>query len=819
MSKLKETFTAIKNSVRENIPEYTLLLSILIYILAFSGHMLAKHEGFATFAWDLGIFDQSFFTTVFEGKLFYSTAELYQNPSGSYFGSKFSPILGLLLPFYILAPGARTLLVLKTVILAIAAYPLYLLTKTMTGDRQTSLLVAFSYLLYPGLHGANNFDFQQQIFIPVVIFSLTYCLIKKKWRYYSVFYILSLTITEHTAIIVSLLTAYLFITIVRSSPKHETRVKKEKILLASSVFAFTSFFISKYIRSLYPVNQRFIDFYQASSTLGVLGFKQDIVYLPLYLIQNIDKVIEAISYDYLFKFLYLIFLLAPLLFIPLKSGLMFGFLILATPFIISNYRPYYMLGTHYSLYLLPFVFLAMLEGLSRTKLSEPHHLVSDEVKPHIRNDARLIVIISILFALSLSPLSPVSTIIKRSNPILWYADTYQNDAYVDSIHKLIDLVPPQSSILVQNNIFPHVSNRLNAYVVPVISSPEVEDVLESWISWEVNASEYILVDLEAYDIWRDYLLDVINNNGEVIPYAFARSSILFKKNFSGDPIFVPDTNQQVFLAHSDMHHYKEALVEDLTTKTGYSVFSPMQKTSNYVIYGPYIALPPGPYDAIFTIKITDYNDTEIAIFDVSDEWGNTILSSTTMDSSMVELGKWVNISVPFYLEKLRTKMEFRVFTTGSAEIYCYKVTVMKTDFLDMVFYPITDLAVDQGRKIEDNSSETGYVIFAEKAKTTGTVLYGPYISLFPGSYIAEYWLKITENTSSMIVAMDVATMEGKNVIARKELFGGDFNGSEWGQYTLPFQVNSISDLYEFRVFTTGYVDLYFEKIIIRKTDD
>ncbi|MFH0896537.1 MAG: hypothetical protein V1850_00605, partial [Candidatus Bathyarchaeota archaeon] len=68
MSKLNKASTSIKQWVRENIHNYSLLLFILIYIIAFSGHMLAKNRGFGTFAWDLGIFDQSFYTTIFEGK-------------------------------------------------------------------------------------------------------------------------------------------------------------------------------------------------------------------------------------------------------------------------------------------------------------------------------------------------------------------------------------------------------------------------------------------------------------------------------------------------------------------------------------------------------------------------------------------------------------------------------------------------------------------------------------------------------------------------------------------------------------------------------
>jgi len=36
------------------------------------------------------------------------------------------------------------------------------------------------------------------------------------------------------------------------------------------------------------------------------------------------------------------------------------------------------------------------------------------------------------------------------------------------IHEVLTYVPPNASVMTQNNIFPHVSSRINAYVIPVI---------------------------------------------------------------------------------------------------------------------------------------------------------------------------------------------------------------------------------------------------------------------------------------------------------------------------------------------------------------
>ena len=60
--------------------ENTLYLCVIIYTSIFTYHTYLKHLSFSSFAWDLGIFNQLIYSSVFEGKLFYYTPELYMNP-------------------------------------------------------------------------------------------------------------------------------------------------------------------------------------------------------------------------------------------------------------------------------------------------------------------------------------------------------------------------------------------------------------------------------------------------------------------------------------------------------------------------------------------------------------------------------------------------------------------------------------------------------------------------------------------------------------------------------------------------------------------
>jgi uncharacterized membrane protein len=88
-----------------------IFLSILVYIVAFSAYTCYMHYVFKTYAWDLGIVEQSLWTTLNSGKMLYSTLEVpFGNPGGSFLGVHFSPILFVILPVYAIYQSSENLL-------------------------------------------------------------------------------------------------------------------------------------------------------------------------------------------------------------------------------------------------------------------------------------------------------------------------------------------------------------------------------------------------------------------------------------------------------------------------------------------------------------------------------------------------------------------------------------------------------------------------------------------------------------------------------------------------------------------------------------
>ena len=76
-----------KKLLHRDTSEIVVYLAVLCYALIFSYFTIQKYAAFNTYAWDLGIFDQSLWTTVHSGKLFFSTVEQFLSPSGAFLRS------------------------------------------------------------------------------------------------------------------------------------------------------------------------------------------------------------------------------------------------------------------------------------------------------------------------------------------------------------------------------------------------------------------------------------------------------------------------------------------------------------------------------------------------------------------------------------------------------------------------------------------------------------------------------------------------------------------------------------------------------------
>jgi uncharacterized membrane protein len=648
-----------------------------------------KHYNFYSYAADLGVFNQALYTTISNKTLFYYTPELWFNPTGCYFAVHFSPILFLVLPFYAIYPSPKTLLVFQAFLLAAAAAPLYLIAKKLLKDEKIAFTLVPVYLLYPPLHGANWFDFHQQIFIPILLFTTYYFYLKRSWKLYIITSFLALTIQEHLVYIVFAIGLYNFIKEIIATkrekqdtlspiPKFTQRLKdvinwmvKQKMLMASLIIILLSaawFLTTSIVKSYYPITEAFIDIYRAMDTFKVLGFKGDIIQLPFYILSNPIKAYEALSFDFNIKFLYIMVLFGPVLFLCLRSKFIIVTLIVLVPMLLTNYVPYYTIGAQYPLYLIPLVFIALVKSLLTLSQQSEKSLL------------KIMLLTSLIFAISTSPISPLAYNFSKRG-IFWYPDAFHlkpQASYVNPLHKMIDMIPANASVLTTNEIFPHVSSRANAFSIPFdmekFLEPGRNEIIQQYVQQLVAQSEFVLLNTKTQTVWGDFTLKVVEESREFGIYAVTYSYALFKRNYGGSVTFVPYGDYVLLKCSQDFTIDLGEVVKDETSISKLVVYSPKNESGRYVFYGSYICLPPGSYTVSFEIKVQEPEKGLIASFDVADEFGAVILAQRNLQSNELK-DNWFNVTLTFTIDKIGKCVEFRIMPTGHADIYADRVII------------------------------------------------------------------------------------------------------------------------------------------------
>jgi uncharacterized membrane protein len=156
-----------------------------------------------------------------------------------------------------------------------------------------------------------------------------------------------------------------------------------------------------------------------------------------------------------------------------------------------------MVGSHYPLYLLPTLFISLCYAFRRRRLPGEW--------------AAAMLVSSALICAAVTPLSPVSDWINADGRLLWYPVKGMDEARISALNGFLSEIPRSASVLTQNRIFPHVSGRMDAYVIPVLKVEAGRlGPLEAYCRDLASKSDYILLDLRESDPLTTYVLGVIS---------------------------------------------------------------------------------------------------------------------------------------------------------------------------------------------------------------------------------------------------------------------------------------------------------------------
>ena len=182
---------------------------LVLYTVAFSWAMVAMHDGFETYALDLGKFDQAIWNTA-QGRPFQITLG-----EQSVLQSHFSPALALFAPLFWVWSNIRLLFVVQALSVAGAG----LLIHWYLRDRQPWLALGAyaAYLMHPAVHQVTLVGFNRLTLAMVATSFAVFYLLRRRYGWMTFALVVSLLCKEDMAL--AWVAVGLYVTFLHRSPK------------------------------------------------------------------------------------------------------------------------------------------------------------------------------------------------------------------------------------------------------------------------------------------------------------------------------------------------------------------------------------------------------------------------------------------------------------------------------------------------------------------------------------------------------------------------------------------------------------------------
>lgn len=418
-----------------------ILFFIFLVGILYAYISVVNHDHFQTFGWDLGFFDQIIWKASKGDFWAYSTIA-HENLLADHF----QPVLYLLSPLYKIVSDVRMILIAQAFLVVSAAYPLYLLTKSLSRSLIFSFGIVFTYLFFLGTQWTILNEFHQTAFLPLFLSLFYYSFVNKtSWLYWlSIFGIAS--IKEEYALLVAALGLITWL------------IYKKKILgitiCFSSILFF--FFLLNYLMPLLSVKGIYSHY-----DFGTAGYTPEEIIVnsiknPQFFFESMisPSIKLKTVFDSFFAFGFLPFL-SPLFLIPVIENF-------ATRFIYAG--PQFTQWINVNHHAAPLgILLSIASVYSAIFLSK---FIKKKYRINTNRTLRFLglYLISITILQDLILHGPINSLFKPQfyETLDWMRDNYE----------VIAKVPKDSSVATQNSMLPHISQREEIYLIPEMENAE-----------------------------------------------------------------------------------------------------------------------------------------------------------------------------------------------------------------------------------------------------------------------------------------------------------------------------------------------------------
>jgi len=417
-------------------PAAVVLCAATAYAVYTGYYSIENHRRFGTAAFDLGIYDNLLYNAL-HGHPFRSPV-LFGPNGGNYIAGHAELIMLAYVPFYALWPRAETLLVMQSVLLGFAAFPLYKFARTQV-PRSIAVVVALAYLMYAPLHGPNFYDFH---WLPTAIFFhfwLYYALATSRLRLAFTCIAVLLLTREDVSVGLVVLGVFLALTGIHV-----------RLGIGLAVTAVCYFVIIRFGVMAWAGKWWFADLYKdliPRGEKGYVGIIRTVVTNPAYFLGTLltQK-----------KLIYLLHLFVPVAFLPWRKAALawlasagFFFTLMTT-----GYAPTLSIAFQYTTHWIPYVFAATVLSLRL--------LARDAARQ--RAAAAAMAFAVTFHGLVFGALLQRETFVAGFGRIPFAATDDERQRYAN-FTALAAHIPREASVAATESELPHVSNRLTAFAL------------------------------------------------------------------------------------------------------------------------------------------------------------------------------------------------------------------------------------------------------------------------------------------------------------------------------------------------------------------
>lgn len=432
----------------------SLIIFSLIYGSIFTFLKIAQHRSFFSYEYED---DARVVQLIHNTSKSFSTPyqTIFQSDNKSIFDDHFSPLYYVLAVYYKLFPHTYSIFVLICFSYGVSVLLIFKFAKDLLKNDKHAFVISLIYLFYPPLHYTMLGSLGIKIFVlPLFLMNFFY-LHKKNFTMYMISLILTCLAMEDIAFI------FIMIGVYQIFKKYPLKWWLTTILFSIIYLIFSVYMSEQFCRiRIFEDDANF-------AKLNYLNFNAIIFVFKEYLL-NLNNFLSLFTW---IKLRFLVFLLGPLLFLPLFSVQFYLPIVIFFEIIVAN-NTFKNQNSYYLATIIPFIFIGFIFAINNLK-----KIINTKIINFILYSIMIVCIINLFTRNIIGPTSEENILLGAQAPILYNNESnffiktkniFKKEFYTLSLSdktawELINIIPKKASVTATGDLLPALANRKTLY--------------------------------------------------------------------------------------------------------------------------------------------------------------------------------------------------------------------------------------------------------------------------------------------------------------------------------------------------------------------